>query len=520
MRVLTARQMRDLDRQTIERIGLPGLVLMENAGRGCAGRILEAWPGLAGPVLILCGKGNNGGDGFVVARCLLQAGLEVRVVLLAAREQVGGDAATNLAVWERLGQPVACCGDETALTSFLQRQSPELVVDALLGTGLSSEVRGLYRCAIDWINQVPCPVVAVDIPSGVDADNGRVLGCAVRADMTVTFAAAKLGHLLPPGADCCGRLDIVDIGIPAGLEPDPPDRFLWTRREQAQALVPERPRRGHKGTFGHLLVVAGSRGKSGAACLSALSGLRGGCGLATLALPASLQPIAASLRPEIMTEPLADRDGLLTEEAWPALERLLAGKDALALGPGIGRSASSDALVRRLVAGCALPMVIDADALNALAEDLSPLSGAQAVPPVLTPHPGEMARLCGVSVADVLEKGPELARDFARRRKVVLVLKGAPTLVAAPDGTLAINDSGTPCLATAGSGDVLTGLIGALLARGMEPFAAARLGVYLHGLAGELLAAGGAQEGFLAGDVADALPEAWARLRREGDEPC
>ncbi|GAB4561479.1 MAG: bifunctional ADP-dependent NAD(P)H-hydrate dehydratase/NAD(P)H-hydrate epimerase [Geothermobacteraceae bacterium] len=520
MRVLTAQQMRDLDRRTIEQVGIPGLVLMENAGRGCSERIRAAWPDLTGPVLVLCGKGNNGGDGLVIARCLLQAGLPVSVVLLGERASVGGDAAANLAIWERLGQKVAFVSEEEALATFLDGQSPELIVDALLGTGLASEVRGLYRRAIDWINTVSSPVVAVDIPSGVDADNGRILGRAVRAEMTVTFAAAKIGHLLPPGAGCCGRLEVVDIGIPGGLEPEPDDLYLWTGQEQASALLPARPETGHKGTFGHLLVVAGSKGKTGAASLSAAGGLRGGCGLVTLALPASQQPVVAGLQAEIMTEPLADRDGMLVEEAWQPLEQLLPGRSAVALGPGIGRSAGSDALVRRLVASCPLPMVIDADGLNALAEDLSPLNGGQPMPPVLTPHPGEMARLCGVSVKEVVERGLELARDFARRRRVVLVLKGAPTLVAGPDGTLAINGSGNPVLATAGSGDVLTGLIGALLARGMAPFDAARLGVYLHGLAGDLLAERGGREGFVAGDVASALPEAWARLRRKGDLLC
>ncbi|RMF47848.1 MAG: NAD(P)H-hydrate epimerase, partial [Deltaproteobacteria bacterium] len=209
MRVLTAQQMRDLDRRTIEQVGIPGLVLMENAGRGCSERIQDAWPDLAGPVLVLCGKGNNGGDGLVIARCLLQAGLPVSVVLLGERASVGGDAAANLAIWERLGQNVAFVSEEEALATFLDGQSPELIVDALLGTGLASEVRGLYRRAIDWINAVSSPVVAVDIPSGVDADNGRILGRAVRAELTVTFAAAKIGHLLPPGAGCCGRLEVV-----------------------------------------------------------------------------------------------------------------------------------------------------------------------------------------------------------------------------------------------------------------------------------------------------------------------
>ncbi|TYO95677.1 NAD(P)H-hydrate epimerase [Geothermobacter ehrlichii] len=521
MRVLTAEQMRDLDRQAIEEIGIPGLVLMENAGRASAEALLRAFADrCCAPVLILCGKGNNGGDGFVVARHLRNRELKVEVLVLAPREKIGGDAAVNLAILERCGQTVRFVPDDESLAAALVDARAGLIVDALFGTGLSSEVRGHYRRAIDWINASGLPVVAIDIPSGVDAGNGHILGRAVQADLTLTFAAAKLGHLLSPGAQCCGRLEVIDIGIPKHLRPRPDDLHLWTRWEEAATLLPERPATGHKGTFGHLLVIAGSRGKTGAAILAAEAGLRGGCGLLTLATAASAQPVVAAALAEAMTEPLADDDGGISVDALPAVRRLLEGKAALALGPGLGQTPRTAAFVRQLVADCGLPLVLDADALNLLAADLSVLAPGRRIPPVMTPHPGEMARLVGCSVAEVEQDRVAVARTFAVRHGVVLVLKGAPTLVAAPDGRIGINGSGGPVLATAGSGDVLTGLIGALIAQGLAPFEAARLGCYLHGLAGDRLARRHGAAGVLAGDICRELPAARAALNPKGETAC
>lgn len=520
MRVLTAEQMRDLDRQAIEEIGIPGLVLMENAGRASAGMLLERFGDRDGTVLILCGKGNNGGDGFVVARHLRNRGIEVEVLVLAPQEKIGGDAAVNLAILERCGQKIRFVCDDESLAAALAASRAGLVVDALFGTGLASEVRGHYRQAIAWINDSGLPVAAIDIPSGVDAGSGRILGCAVRADLTLTFAAAKLGHLLAPGAQHCGRLEVLDIGIPKHLRPRPDDLYLWTRWQDAATLLPERPATGHKGTFGHLLVIAGSRGKTGAAILAAEAGLRGGCGLLTLATAASAQPVVAAALAEAMTEPLAEADGGISVDALPAVRALLEGKAALALGPGLGQASGTGTFVRRLMAESDLPLLLDADALNLLAADLSVLRRAWRCPPVLTPHPGEMARLAGCSVAEIERDRVAAARDFAVRHGVVLVLKGAPTLVAAPDGRIAINGSGGPVLATAGSGDVLTGLVGSLLAQGLAPFDAARLGCYLHGLAGDRLAGRHGDAGVLAGEICRELPAARAALTPKGESPC
>ncbi len=516
MRVLTAEQMRELDRRTIEEIGVPGVVLMENAGRGAVELLCAEYAELfPGPVLILCGKGNNGGDGYVMARHLLNRGWLVDTLLLAEADKIVGDAATNLRALRAQGGPLTSISDVEGLQAELALRQPKLVVDALFGTGLNDTLRGIAVQAVDWMNGFRGPVLAVDIPSGVDGSSGRQLGCAVKADLTVSFAAAKLGHLLSPGRDLCGDLRIVDIGIPPHLADALDENYLWMNAEYAAELIPPRPRSGHKGTFGHLLVIAGSQGKSGAALLASAAGLRSGAGLVTLAAPQSLQPILAAALPEIMTEPLAEQQGGLAAAATVELERLSSGKQALAVGPGLGQGTAISALMRALLELARQPLVIDADALNALVGHLDCLRHCKGVTPVLTPHPGEMARLCGISIAEVEADRVKVARDFALRHQVVLVLKGAPTLVAAPDGSLAINGSGNPLLASGGSGDVLTGLIGGLLAQGMEPFRAAQLGVFLHGAAADRLAEKMGNAGLLAGELAAEIPLIRRHLKGE-----
>lgn len=517
MRVLTAEQMRDLDRQTIADVGVSGVVLMENAGRGAAFFLAAEYASLkAQPLLIVCGKGNNGGDGYVMARHLLNWGWQVRTLVLSIRDQVTGDAGVNLQALIRQGGEVAFAPDTPKVLAFLQQQRPVLVVDALFGTGLQSAVRGHYRQAIDWINSFSGPVVAVDIPSGVDASTGRVLGCSVAADMTLTFAAPKLGHLLHPGAILRGRLEIIDIGIPPHLQPVSDDHFSWFQSEDARNLLPSRPLTAHKGTFGHLLLLAGSSGKSGAAVLAAEAGLRSGAGLVTLATPQSQQIIVASRLTEVMTAGLPDVDGGLSLAAIQPLIDMLPGRQALAIGPGLGQAAETIELVRRLLVRIELPLVIDADGLNALAGDLAPLTRRSGPIAVLTPHPGEMARLCGLTVEEVEADRLELARKFSRQFQVVLVLKGAPTLVAAPDGTLSVNGSGNPLLASGGSGDVLTGLIGGFLAQGLDPVVAARLGVFLHGHAADRLALRLGAAGVFAGELGREIPAARKSLLKRG----
>jgi NAD(P)H-hydrate epimerase len=514
MKLLTAHQMRELDRRAIEEAGIPGMVLMENAGRGAADllgtRFAERFPG---PVLVVCGKGNNGGDGYVLARHLTNRGWRVRTLVLAPQAEIGGDAGLNLQILVRSGGEVTFAPDGGALAAALAGQEDaRLAVDALFGTGLASEVRGHYRQAIDWLNGRALPVLALDLPSGVDADTGRIHGAAVRADLTVTFAFPKVGHVVFPGADFAGELALVDIGIPAAWYGQVPDLLTFVDAAAARLLLPARPATGHKGTFGHLLVVAGSTGKAGAAALAGEGGLRAGAGLVTVAVPRSEQPVLAAKLTEAMTVPLAETAGAIGLEAWDELEALWAGKQALALGPGLGTARETAALVRRLMEKCPLPLVLDADGLNALEGHLDVLGGREAFT-VLTPHPGEMARLTGRTVAEIELDRIAAARDFAETHRVVLVLKGARTVTAWPDGQIRINGSGNSGMASGGMGDALTGLIGGLLAQGLAAPEAASLGVFLHGLAGDRLARRLGDAGLLATDLLREIPAARHQLR-------
>ena len=517
MKILTAAQMQAVDRRTIDEIGIPGAVLMENAGRGVAEEIMRRFAGTDSPrALILAGKGNNGGDGYVVARHLLSRGWAVQTLVLAERSAIKGDAAVNLAALENCGGEVACARDGEALGRLLASAGEfTVLVDALFGTGLTKPVEGFYLQAIAWLNQQAHPVVAVDIPSGVDASTGRILGVAVRATLTVSFAFAKIGQVSYPGAGMVGELVTVDIGIPAAVNQQVPAEHLLIDAAQGRSLLPVRTRDGHKGLFGHLLVVAGSTGKCGAAVMAAESGLRGGAGLVTLACPQSVQPTIASRLSEVMTAPLAELNGELSLQALDTLLALAEGKQALAIGPGLGLGEETGALVRRLVQDSALPAVVDADGLNALCGHMHILERQGDRPMVLTPHPGEMSRLTGLTTAEIQADRFNVARDFALRHRVVLVLKGARTLTASPDGRVNANSSGHPGLASGGMGDVLTGLIGSLLAQGLVAHDAATLGVYLHGLAADRLLSSFGDAGLLATDVMYELPAARQALARE-----
>lgn len=508
MKVVTGETMQRIDRRAIEEYGVPGLLLMENAGWRCAEAILDAY-GSAGArrVLVVAGKGNNGGDGYVVARLLGEKGWEVRTVVLAERGEIGGDARVNLDLLDpatvNFSPPPAGLAPWSA-----EFEKADLVVDALFGTGLKSEVRGAYAEAIVLMNGAGRPVVAVDIPSGIDSGSGKVLGVAVRADLTVTFALAKLGHVLYPGADHCGALRVADIGIPREVA-EAAEGFDFVDREAARLLVRRRDRLAHKGNFGHCLVIAGSIGKTGAAAMSANSAVRTGSGLVTLAVPASLNAILEVKTTEAMTLPLPDGGaGFLGDAAEPDIARAIEGKDAIALGPGISWNPETALLIRRLVAGIAAPLVVDADGLNALSEEPCVLLGKRPAGVVLTPHPGEMARLAGIPTAAVEADRIGVARDFAVRHDVHLVLKGARTVICAPDGRIAINGSGNPGMASGGMGDVLTGVLVSLLGQGYDPFDACRLGVFIHGHAADLVAADKGEIGMSAVDVQERLP--WA----------
>jgi len=517
MMLVTAAESREIDRLTIERYGTPGPELMERAAAGATKALLERFPEVRGRRVTVCaGKGNNGGDGFLMARLLRRRGVKADVLLLGAPSDVRGDAALALAAAQRARVPVHAVESSAALRAAAARfGSAALLVDAVFGTGLNAPVSGLHAECLEAINASGVPIFAVDIPSGLHADFGTPLGVAIRAAATATFGFAKVGQAIYPGLAYVGDLTVVDIGLAAAAVAavQPAARLLDP--DAAGRLVPVRPPEAHKGTTGHVLVIAGSRGHSGAALMASHAACRAGAGLTTLAGPASLNTIFSLGAPEVMTAPLADREGLV-EFDETAVRRLLDGKTAVIVGPGIGVHDGAAALVRFLLAEVALPMVVDADALTCVARDPGVLRTARAHA-VLTPHPGEMARLLGSDTGSVQADRIGTARRFAAEHGCVLVLKGARTIIAAPeasaDGTIWVNPTGNPGMASGGMGDALSGIVGALLAQRLAPAVAARLGAYLHGEVADHLAATVGPIGFLASDIIDGIPAGLARVR-------
>ncbi len=508
--VLTGDQMRAVDRRTIEEGGVPGAVLMENAGRAVAGVIRARHPSAMRP-LVLCGKGNNGGDGFVAARLLLD--LAPRVLLVGSRAGVKGDALLKLSALEAAGGAVEALDDEAAWGRAVSGLHADLIVDAMLGTGLREAPTGLVARVIAdagaWAEDRRVPVVAIDIPSGVPSDGGDVTWPAMAATLTVCLAAPKLGHALAPASERCGEVVVADIGIPRAILRDAKSDLAWIEATDVAALYPRRAAASHKGSYGHLLVVAGSVGKTGAAVLAATAALRSGSGLVTVATPAPAQATVASARAEVMTVGLpSGPEGTLTAEGVEQALALAAERDAVVLGPGLGMDAGVRRFVEAFVPRCACPLVVDADGLNALAstaEGAAKLLARRTEPTVVTPHPGEMARLLAVTTAAVQARRQETVRELARRSRTVVVLKGHRTLVAGPDAGVAVNPTGNPGMAKAGSGDVLAGMLGALVARRADPWSAACAAVYLHGLAGDQAADRVGVWAMLAQDIIDAL---------------
>ena len=508
-----AEEMRRLDRRAIAELGISGAYLMENAGRGAAEAIRalleELKVGRSGArVVVVCGKGGNGGDGFVVARWLKKWGARVDVLLAFPEGEIGGDAAEKLRELKRSGLRPWLVEDFEAAEQALARA--DATVDALLGTGSRGAPEGRVARLIELIN-ASGRVVALDVPSGISADGDAPAGLAVRALLTLTFAGVKRGLVAGPGAALAGHVEVVPIGIP----PEEVLRGVTTFLLEADDIAPHfppRPRDAHKGTYGHLLIVAGALGKTGAAALAATAALRAGAGLVTVATPASQQPVVAGLVMEAMTEPLPETGArTLALKAREVVTELAAARDAVALGPGIGLDEETRAATRALTAEVTKPMAIDADGLSALAGHLDALRSAPAAR-CLTPHPGEMARLLGGSVADVQRDRLETVRQFATRHRVHVVLKGAWSAIGDPEGRVFVNPTGNPGMASGGTGDVLTGVLGALLARGMSPGAALQSAVYLHGLAGDIAAERVGEEALIAGDVVASLPDAFKRL--------
>jgi hydroxyethylthiazole kinase-like uncharacterized protein yjeF len=509
--VLTAEQMRGADRGAVEALGVPSLLLMENAGRGVAALVAArlARRGGAGPVAVVCGAGANGGDGFVIARHLARLGVDTRVLLCAPRARIGGDAAVMLGALERAGGSVedGSAWDEASGEApwRLALGDARVVVDAIFGIGLRDDVTGAPAAALAAMNAASADKIAVDIPSGLDADTGRVRGVAFRADVTATMGARKLGLVLDADVPV-GAIEVIDLGVPLVPAAAAGPFARWLDGGVVRADLPRRGATAHKGSAGHLLVIAGAVGKTGAAVLAGRAALRGGVGLVTVATTAAGQVALDSKVVEIMTERYTDTDDADARASASTLAALAGKMRAVAIGPGIPTGPNMRAVVRDLVARLTVPMVVDADALNMMGTDVGRVLSNVAGPRILTPHPGEMARLVGKTTAEVQADRLGVARALATRTRSIVVLKGARTLVAAPDGTVFINPTACGALGTAGSGDVLTGLIGGLLAQGMTPLAAACAGVFIHGAAGERVAAR-VGSGLTAGDLPDAIAD-------------
>ncbi len=519
MFLVTAGEMQSMDRMTIETVGIPGRVLMENAGRGATAFFLEAiYRHHPGPVGVAAGRGNNGGDGFVMARYLSQKGIPVTVFLFSDRSRVKGDAAANLDLLDAMNVPVVEVTDPDAFkTSKSHLECMRTWIDAILGTGLASDVRGYFKRVIEFVNGQHRPVFAVDIPSGLNADTGQICGTCIQADATATFGFAKVGHITYPGRSLTGRLKVIEIGIPPHVATAVGCRQGLITPGDLKTAIPSRTATDHKGHTGHLLVLAGAPGKTGAAAMTATAAMRTGAGLVTLGIPKTLNPILEAMITEAMTAGLPETEsGALAASAYEPIATLAADKRCLAIGPGIGTADSTGRLLGRLLDTMTIPMVIDADGINLIASDLSILARCRA-PVVLTPHPGEMARLCGCTTTQVQRDRIGTARRFAQRYQIFLVLKGAATIVARPDGTVFVNTTGNPGMAAGGMGDVLTGMIAALIAQGMPVGPAACTAVHLHGMAADRLSRLKGPVGFLATEVMHTIPEAMQELMESGD---
>lgn len=510
MYIATAAAMRQIDQRTIQSYYVPGIVLMEQAGLQVLRVMQDCFPALLQQqVVIVTGSGNNGGDGFVVARHLWHGGGRVCVILLAASTRLRGDARRAYAMARAYGVPMFTCTTEARWRQAQTRlQTADVIVDALLGTGLRTAPTGLYATAIATINALQKPIVAVDIPSGVAADDGRIPGTCIQAAHTVTFALPKRAMVLHPAAATMGQLHVVNIGIPPqAIEAEALQVSLVDAALVRQALPQRRPD-AHKGSHGHLCVVAGSVGKSGAGVLASQAALRAGAGLVTWALPMSLAAAMAARLTEVMTLPVAETpQGALAAEAIAEVAAFLPQANALVVGPGLGTHPTTVACVHAILAQARVPVVLDADGLNALVGHLEVLHACHS-PVILTPHPGEMARLVGTDTATIQRQRLEVACELAQRYRVYVVLKGAYTVVYAPDGRRWVNPTGNPAMATAGTGDVLAGAIGALLCQGLSPLQAAQCGAYLHGLAGDQVRARLGPQGLLASDLIAAFPAA------------
>jgi NAD(P)H-hydrate epimerase len=509
MKLVNSLEMKAIDSRAINEYGIPGIVLMENAGIRCVEVIEEILGDTAGKnIVILAGPGNNGGDGLVIARHLFNAKAQVFVFTLAAPEVFPPDSRCNYEIFKNMGGQFCQLHSEADLDNLMIRLlTSDLIVDALYGNGFKGSLNEYESRLVSIVNWCNKPVVAVDIPSGVEADTGLVHGTAIKASHTVSFALPKIGQVLEPGKDYTGTLSVADISIPGSLLEDEGLKTNLITAEMVGPLIKLRPAESHKGTFGHALIIGGSTGLTGAVVMAAYAALRCGAGLVTAALPESLAPIVDGIMTEVMTAPLPEAgEAVIGLEAMAVVEDLMGTVSVGAIGPGMSDHSEAAAVLRHILQRSGIPLVIDADGLNALAGNTDVFKGRQ-IPLVLTPHPGEMARLTGRSVAEIQADRLESARHYAMEWGATLVLKGNKTVVADPAGNIYVNIIGNPGMATAGSGDVLCGIITGLIAQGLKATEAAIAGVYLHSRCGDWVAEHKGQRGLVAGDLIAALPD-------------
>lgn len=509
MYLVTPDEMRRIDNRGIEEFKIPGAVLMENAAIRTVDVIEREYPNLHkdSRVLVLVGAGNNGGDGLAIARHLMLKGIGVEVFLFFPEDRLAGDAKLNLDIYKKLGGNIKLITHSDHM-NILDRSIgiATLIVDSIFGTGIDRDIQGVISGAIEKVNKSNVPVVAVDIPSGINGRDGQVMGVGIRANHSVSFAYAKRGHLLYPGREYTGKLHIVPISLPLdSARAMKVKSFTLEDREMAINLK-DRPVDGHKGTFGRVGVIAGSLGLTGAACLTSMAALKGGAGLVTLGCPASLSVIFQSKMTEIMTYPLEDEGlGYLSLDAIPHIDSFLKDKDVLAIGPGLGLKCDGLEILRYILGHFDISIIMDADALNHISKDSKLLSDYRGSI-VITPHPGEMARLTGKTIDRILASPIETAVEFARDMGVIVLLKGATSVVAHPDGRIYLNSSGNSGMGTGGSGDILTGLVASLIAQGYSPYDATVYGCYIHGRAGDYAKEKWGETGMVAGDVLNELP--------------
>ncbi len=509
MKLADSRTIQDIDRKAEKDFSIKTLQLMENAGRGAAEvikRELIRERGLK-KVSIIAGKGNNGGDGFVVARHLKDDGIDCSVFLLANPEDVKGDAGENLSAWRKMGGEVftvLSAEDLKKYGSALRHSA--ILVDAIFGTGLSTEITGLHAQIINLINSLNKKVIAIDIPSGIDAGTGRVLGTAVKAGITATMAIPKIGLYLYPGRGYSGKIEIVDIGVPRVLIEDESIRWNLITGQWLRTFLKPRKADSHKSSFGHLLIIAGSPGLTGAAYMAGMGAMRIGAGLATIALPESLNPIMEVKTTEVMTIGLPETiDKTLGPESYSRIKEALENKSAVVIGPGLGNKKGVFELIEKVIRDIEAPLIIDADGLNAVARDVSILKGLNAEV-ILTPHPGEMSRLLKIPASEIQNDRLSAAGRLSEATGATVILKGAGTVIAGKDKRVFINPTGNPGLSTAGTGDILAGMIGGLLAQGYRPIEAASAGAYIHGLAGDAVRDLNGEAGMIATDLLAHIP--------------